>query len=67
MPPHKGREGGFVALFDETAEEFAIGRPGPVLLKDHSTKMLDGVSRHGSPSARLSSAFCQFICRRAAI
>jgi hypothetical protein len=58
MPPHKGREAGVVALFDEAAEEFPIGRSGPVLLQDNSTKMLDGISRHGSPSTRLSSAFC---------
>jgi hypothetical protein len=53
MPPHKGREGGFVALFDEAAEEFPIGRSGRVLLQDKSTKMLDGVPRHDSPSMRL--------------
>jgi hypothetical protein len=57
MPPHKGLEGGFVALFDEAADEFPIGRPGLVLLQDNSKKMLDGISRHGSPSTRLSSAF----------
>ncbi len=67
MPPHKGREGVFVALLDEAAEEFPIGRSGRVLLQDNSTKLLDGTSRHGSPSTRLSSAFCQFICRRVAI
>ncbi len=67
MPPHKGLEGGFVPPFDEAAEEFPIGRSGLVLLQDNSKKMLDGISRHGSPSTRLSSAFCQFICRTVAI
>ncbi|HZY83624.1 MAG TPA: hypothetical protein VFE78_02225, partial [Gemmataceae bacterium] len=67
MPPHKGREGACVPLFDEAAEEFPIGRSRLVLLQDNSTKMLDGISRHRSPSTRLSSAFRQFICRRVAI
>jgi hypothetical protein len=67
MPPHKGREGGFVALFDEAAEEIPVGRSGLVLLQHNSRKMLDGTSRHGFPSTRLTSAFCQVICRRLAI
>jgi hypothetical protein len=67
MPPHQGREGGFVALFDEAAEEFPIGRSGLVLLQDNSRKMLEGIFRHGSPSTRLMSAFFQLICRRVAI
>jgi hypothetical protein len=67
MPAHKGLEGSFVALFDEATDELPIGRSGLVLLQDSSTKILDGVPRHDSPSTRLSSAFCQFICRRVAI
>jgi hypothetical protein len=67
MPPHKGLEGGFVPLFDEAAEEFPIGRSDQVVLQDNSTKILDGVPRHDFPSTPLSSAFCQFICRRRAI
>jgi hypothetical protein len=67
MPPYKGLEGGFVPLFDEAAEEFPVGRSGRVLLKHNSTKMLDGVPRHDSPSTRLSSALCELICRRVAI
>src|SRR5262249_54686399 len=49
MPPHKGREGGFVALVDEAAEEFPIGRSGLVLLQHNARKMLNGTSRHGFP------------------
>jgi hypothetical protein len=67
MPSHKGLESSLVPLFDEAAEEFPVGRSGRVLLQDSSKKVLDGVPRHGSPSARLSSAFRQFICRGVAV